>query len=291
MQKNLFAVLALVIVAFAVRPVLGAESTTMAEPSPTVAVYLPNVAGGALQHPPTVTPSPTPSPTATATALPPTATATVTPTPTPSPTASPTPSPTVRPTPVLEVVSSYGDQQGSVLYIFAEVRNTSAERACIVNMEAQLFRADGFSFVVQGYAMTLDVAPGQLAPARFRAEVDPGEIVRYELRITQAINCDQYYPVHDLTVLSQHARETSLGTEFYGEIRNDTDATVSNGVRIALTFYWPDGVIRYALTDFVTYSLAPGEATTFVVQTYMPGLVDAPVFVQVEGQEIHRSQP
>jgi hypothetical protein len=199
--------------------------------------------------------------------------------PTVLPTVAPTPQPTRRPNSVY--ITSYRLDTTYGPYITGEVENASTKTVYTVKITARLYDANGAlvtTFLSSSALNRLD--PGQRSPF-FMLGYASSLIVRADLTLSwSATSVRRYAP---LMIVSQEIQETLGGVRVVGQVRNNQPELV-NEVRVVITFYLPDGTIFLMLSNNAdSYTLAPGAASTYVIETGRPDVANLPYTVQAEG--------
>jgi hypothetical protein len=169
-------------------------------------------------------------------------------------------------------------------YVYAELLNTRVKKVCSVEVVGKFYDAAGALVAIgEGSAMLHTLAPQQRAPVRIVVNNAPQSITSYTLEVSWPSGCYWYY--EPVTVISSNIRNNS-GAEVFGEVRNDSDVTVRNGVAV-VTFYGPDGNIWSAYTGHIAGSggLAPGQIGVYQIFTYNynDDLFTMPHIVQAQG--------
>ncbi len=185
----------------------------------------------------------------------------------PTPTREPTRVPTATPLSVgVSIKSSTGVvPAGSRFYrVYGEVINQTANNAYRVRIKANFF--DLAHNLVDSDVTEIFfgmVAPKHVAPFELLASKNINSITSYEATVS-------FYD-HDTTdfrtptVLSQQIRN-NVGIEVFGEVSNDTGATV-RGAALALTFYDSSGRVVRAYPGSIDIDLANGQKAAYSIST------------------------
>ena len=267
-----------------------AESLTPT-PSPTPAATI------TLEPPeptPTPTPTPSPAPTATPTATPtgtptqatpqPTSTATPTPLLTATATATVTPTPTRTPIPSAVFVRSHSSYaQNAQFVVVGELVNGGAFDVFAVIVHGRFFDSAGLLIATaQAPAAFAKIEIERPAPFRMIADVDPGAVNRYELRITSDETSIVEYlepEVSDVAMVERDGRTTVVG-----ELYNGHEMALSSIV-VAVAFYDEDGeVVDVAETVLAEESISPGAVLPFEILLPDAGRVYSRLRVLAQGK-------
>lgn len=185
----------------------------------------------------------------------------------PTPTAEPTRVPTPTPLAVgVEVKSATGFIQASSRFyrVHGEVINKTTSNAYRVRLRANFF--DAAHNLVDGDVTEIFFGaafPKQVVPFELLASKNINSITSYEMTVSFYDNDPTDFRA--LTILSQQIRN-SAGIEVFGEVRNDSGATV-RGAALALTFYDASGKVVRAYPGFVTTDLGNGQKTAYSITT------------------------
>lgn len=266
----LFAVLMLMLL------VAGSAGLTAQSRRP---VYLPLIVQAGT--PPTATPTVTPTRTPTGTA---TVTATPTPTATPTATATPTMTATPQPEEVFVTTSQLLEGETSRRLVGEVLNNTSLD-VYDVQVTARFYDDQDSLVAVAGptFARLYRFLPRQRVPFAITLYDPPATIARYELDLNYE-NDPGIFTYEPVNVLSNQTRDISLGTEIFGELRNDQSVPLKD-IRVAAIVYDRAGEVLDVGFDIKLETLNPGETTTYVIWLYD---VDNPAvfhsrLVQAEG--------
>jgi hypothetical protein len=199
--------------------------------------------------------------------------------PTVLPTAAPTPQPTVRPTSLH--ITSYRLDTTYGPYIVGEVENASAKTVYMVKITARLYDASGgLVTTLQGASMLNRLDRGQRSPFVILGYASK-PIVRAELTLSSSSTSARRYA--PLTIVSQQIQATEQGVRVVGQVGNDQSEPV-NDIRVVVAFYLPDGTIYLALSNTAdSFTLAPGAASTYLIDTGRADLASLAYTVQAEG--------
>jgi hypothetical protein len=199
--------------------------------------------------------------------------------PTVLPTVAPTPQPTKHPTSVY--ITNYRLDTTFGPFIVGEVENATAKTVYMVIITARLYDASGdLVTTLQGASALNRIDPGQRSPFLVVGYASK-PIVRADLTLSySSTSVRRYTP---LMIVSKEIQETPGGVRVVGQVRNNQPELV-NEVRVVVTFYLPDGTIFLMLSNNAdSYTLAPGAASTYVIDTGRTDLASLAYTVQAEG--------
>jgi len=207
----------------------------------------------------------------------PKAVATATPTVIPTPTLVPaTPTPI---SPVVIIKSHRGFMESDSYYVVGEVANNTAATVYRPRIDVRFYDASNQLIAVEtGYGILSRLPSGGKDPFSVILFDAPNNIARYEL--TLAHSDDGILDYRAITVLSQQVRDR-FGVEVFGEVRNDTGATV-RPAKLAVTFYDAAGNVTDVDYGYTSGDLAPGQTAIYSVATFDEDLVYDSYHVQAE---------
>lgn len=102
----------------------------------------------------------------------------------------------------------------------------------------------------------------------------------------QLFNTECHIARSDVTVLSWNTRETSTGTEVFGEVRNDSGEDLGL-VEATVTIYGDDGAIWSVARAYLPdggHEVAPGQVGAYSIALYQSDLAGRPFVVQAQGK-------
>jgi len=124
------------------------------------------------------------------------------------------------------------------------------------------------------------VFPNQRSPFRVLLFDPPSDIARYEL--TLDVSDTSFLEYRNVEVLSQSTRDTSIGVEVFGEVRNNRSQTM-NSVEVVVTFYDADLNVIDVDNGFPSVTtLDPGETSVYSLSTLTENTFSSYV-VQAQG--------
>jgi hypothetical protein len=199
--------------------------------------------------------------------------------PTVLPTVAPTPRPTVRPTSVY--ITNYRLDTTFGPFIVGEVENASAKTVYMIIITARLYDASGdLVTTLQGASALNRIDPGQRSPFLVVGYASK-PIVRADLTLSySSTSVRRYTP---LLIVSPELQELPGGVRVVGQVVNNQSELV-NEVRVVVIFYLPDGTVFLMLTNSAdSFTLAPGAASTYLIDTGRTDIANLSYIVQAEG--------
>ncbi len=238
----------------ATEPVTGTPTVTPTG-TPTVSPTAPTGTPGT----PTTTPG-------TSTGTPGTPTATAEPTASPTATVTPGPSPTPTTLPSTVFIRNHRSYtEGSSVFVVGEAVNGSNAPVYSLRIIATFYDSgDRLVGAQETVALLPQTQPTQANPFKIELANAAGGIERYDLNLTwDEISVAEFDRV---TIAREEVREAT-GVEIVGDLRNDHRDEIRN-IMVVATFYDETGaVLDVVQGNTAATTLAPGEVTTFTVQT------------------------
>ncbi len=209
------------------------------------------------------------------------------PTATPTATATPTMTATPQPEEVFVTTSQLLEGETSRRLVGEVLNNTSLD-VYAVQVTARFYDDQDSLVAVAGptYARLYRFLPRRRVPFAITLYDPPATIARYELDLNYE-NDPGIFTYEPVNVLSNQTRDISLGTEIFGELRNDQSMPLKD-IRVAAIVYDRAGEVLDVGFDIKLETLNPGETTTYVIRLYD---VDNPAvfhsrLVQAEGEVV-----